>query len=101
MPTADYYVTSAPSAQNAVDILRGEWSSRFPPEAGPVEAGQWELFNDNRLTWGRARLRGLAGGSVLQLGPREGGQSYMLERAGAASVVAVEANTRAYVKCLI
>jgi hypothetical protein len=37
----------------------------------------------------------------LELGPLEGGHSYMLEQAGAARIVAVEANRDAYLKCLI
>src|SRR6187549_1828057 len=101
MPTADHYVTSPPSGQNAIDIFKGEWSSQFPPEAGEIQAGQWKLFEDTRLAWGLGRLGGIDGGNVLELGPLEAGHTYMLERAGAASVVAVEANTRAYLKCLI
>ena len=101
MPIAEQYVTSPPSPQNAVDIFKGEWSSQFPSEAGLVRAGQWSLFEDKRLAWGLEKLGGISGGNVLELGPLEAGHTYMLERAGAASVVAVEANTRAYLKCLI
>ena len=101
MPTADHYVTSPPSGQNAIDIFKGEWSSQFPPEAGEIQAGQWKLFEDTRLAWGLGRLGGIVGGNVLELGPLEAGHTYMLERAGATSIVAVEANTRAYLKCLV
>ena len=39
--------------------------------------------------------------SVLELGPLEGGHAYMLEKAGVGSVLSIEANTRAFLKCLI
>jgi hypothetical protein len=44
---------------------------------------------------------GVAEQSLLELGPLEGAHSWMLERAGAASVVAIESNTQAYLKCLV
>jgi hypothetical protein len=95
----DSYVVSAPSAQNAVDVFAGEWSSRLPLDG--VEAGPIPLFEDDRVEWALGLLGGdLTGRRVLELGPLEGGHSYLLDRAGA-SVVAVEAQTRAYLKCLI
>jgi hypothetical protein len=98
----DAYVRSAPSAQNAVDIFKGEWASRFPAALGiPVEAGGIPLFEDGRITGAIEQLGGVAGMRVLELGPLEGAHSYMLELYGAASVTAIEANTRAYLKCLI
>jgi hypothetical protein len=97
----DQYVSAAPSPQSALDIFKGEWGSKLPPEAGPLEAGQWTVFEDQRVRWGLERLGGVASKEVLELGPHEGGHSYMLQHAKAASVVAVEANTRAYLKCLI
>jgi len=39
--------------------------------------------------------------NVLELGPLEGGHSYMIERLGAESILAIEANKEAYLKCLI
>jgi hypothetical protein len=41
------------------------------------------------------------GQRVVELGPLEGGHTYMLDRMGAAEVVAVEANRRAFLRCLI
>ncbi len=38
---------------------------------------------------------------MIELGPLEGGHTYMMESLGAESVLAVEANKRAYLKCLI
>lgn len=59
------------------------------------------LFQDSRINWAAERLGGFEGLSILELGPLEGGHSYMLEQKGAARVVAIEANRRAFVKCLI
>lgn len=92
----DAYVTSAPSPQNAVDIFAGEWSSTLPG----LNAGSVPLFDDERVSWAIERFGGMTGRSVLELGPLEGGHTYQLVRAGA-TVTAIEAQTRAYLKCLI
>lgn len=94
----DEYVTAAPSAQNAVDIFKGEWSSLLPP---PLTGGAIPLFADARVAWAATQLGGFAGQRVLELGPLEAGHSFMLEQMGAASITAIEANTRAFLKCLI
>src|SRR5687768_5098242 len=95
----DSYVHSAPSPQNAADIFKGEWSSRLPLDG--VESGGAGLFDDERIKWGVEQIGGVEGKTVLDLGPLEGGHSAMFEWMGAAEVVAVEANTRAYLKCLV
>ncbi len=95
------YIAARPTAQNALNIFRGEWSSRFPSEYPELKAGTAPLFEDPRIAWGMAELGGVAGQRVLELGPLEGGHSFLLERYGAASVTAIEANTRAYLKCLV
>ena len=97
----DAYVRTAPSPQTAVDIFAGEWASRLPPPLDSVNAGIAPLYDDGRLLWGLQVLGGVAGQSVLELGPLEAGHTYMLDRAGAASILAVEASTRAFLKCLI
>lgn len=97
----DSYVKNAPSDQNAIDIFPGEWASMFPPPFNTLKAGGIPLFQDSRVAWAFERLGGVVGQNVLELGPLEGGHSYMLELAGAASVIAIEANTRAYLKCLV
>ncbi len=97
----NYFATSAPTPQIAVDILKGEWVSRFPPPLEAVQAGDAALFEDARLRWLAAELGGLDGRHILELGALEGGHSYMLEQSGAASVVAIEANTHAFLRCLI
>ena len=95
----DAYVGAAPSPQLAIDLFPGEWSSRFPEELG-VTAGAVPLFADDRITWLLEQTGDLTGRTVLELGPWEGGHTYQLGAAGA-SVTAIEANTRAYLKCLL
>jgi hypothetical protein len=97
----DSYVKTAPSDQNAVDIFTGEWASKFPPPFEHIVAGGIPLFQDSRFHWAIGALGGVQGQNVLELGPLEGGHAFILERAGVASVISIEANTRAYLKCLI
>jgi hypothetical protein len=97
----DAYIRTAPSPQNALDIFRGEWSSKLPAPLAELNAGAIGLFNDDRLQWFVTEIGGVKGKSVLELGPLEGGHTYMLEKMGAAEVTAIEANSRAFLKCLI
>ena len=95
----NHYVALPPSQQNAVDSVPG-WTGAMPPETG-LRAGNAHLYADTRIDWLLHHCFAVAGRSVLELGPLEGFHTYMLERAGAASIDAVEANTLAYVRCLI
>lgn len=102
MAILDEYVKTFPTPQNAVDIFQGEWSSIFPnEEEGPSAGGSANLFEDDRIIWAEKIIGGFQGQKVLELGPLEGGHSYMLQRRGAASIRAIEANSRAFLKCLI
>ena len=56
---------------------------------------------DERNKWLANEIGGLSGKSVLELGPLEGGHTYMLEQLGATDITSVEANARAFLKCLI
>jgi hypothetical protein len=96
----DEYVHTAPSPQNALDVFKGDWWSHVPEPAG-LKSGQLPLFADDRITWAVQALGGVKDRTVLELGPLEAGHTYMLEQAGARSILAIEANTRAYLKCLI
>ncbi len=95
------FVTSAPSAQTAIDAAPDSWASKFPPPLADINAGAAPLFEDPRVEWALARLGGVSGRAVLDLGPLEGAHSYMAERAGAERVVGVEANRNAFLKCLV
>jgi SAM-dependent methyltransferase len=97
----DVYVKAAPSHQNALDMFAGEWSSKMPAFTGlGTSPGLAELFEDARITWAGNMLGGFAGKTVIELGPLEGGHSYMMHQAGAASILSLEANSRAFMKCL-
>jgi hypothetical protein len=100
MNILDAYIKTAPSDQNILDLFDNEWSSFVPGEGRNARPGNSMLFEDGRITWMIDQLGGVSGMNVLELGPLEAGHSVMLERAGAASVLAVEANTRAFLKCL-
>lgn len=97
----------APSDQNALDLFAGEWSSQPPPDRADLKAGTMGLFDDPRIAWVQENFKemglegGLTGRDVLELGPLEGGHSFLIDRLGAKSVTAIEANARAYLKCLI
>lgn len=97
----DQYVRAAPAPQHALDIFKGEWWSSLPGEWSGLQAGQLPLFDDSRIHWAIEALGGVAGKRVLELGPLEGGHTYSLERAGAQSILAIEASRKAFLKCLI
>lgn len=86
----DGTIHEAPSPHAAVDLVK-DWITAFPVDTS---------FDDIRVSWAIERLGRLQGADVLELGPFEGAQTYLLERAGA-NVTAVEANKRNYLKCLI
>lgn len=101
MNILDEYVMNAPSEQNVLDIFKGEWSSELPGMYGLVtQPGTAKLFEDIRIVWAEETLGKFADCRILELGPLEGGHSYMLQNAGAREVVSIEANTRSFLKCL-
>ncbi len=101
MEILDSYITSSPCEQNAINIFKNEWASRLPDRFAELEAGQIPLFKDIRINWCVNNLGGITDKTILELGPLEAGHTYMLEKMGAASILSIEANTRAYLKCLI
>jgi glycosyltransferase involved in cell wall biosynthesis/SAM-dependent methyltransferase len=93
----DAHVKEPPNGQLAFKLFEGEWSSIVPGYGG----GRSDLFNDLRIKWFEAQCGGFQGKRILELGPLEGGHTYMMANAGAASVTAIESNTRAFLKCLV
>jgi len=91
------YEESAPSEQNALDLFPGQWTSKVIGFNGP---GSAELFNDPRIKWVENELGSLDDLQVLELGPLEGGHTYMLEKAGSV-VLGIESNIDAFLRCLI
>jgi hypothetical protein len=92
-------IHEAPSPQAAVRLIRN-WMTLFPAETGIQTSGSGNFFEDGRVAWAAEKLGTIAAADVLELGPYEGAQTYVLERAGA-HVTAIEANKRSYLKCLI
>jgi Methyltransferase domain len=91
-----------PSAQNAANLFKGSWFSKLPDVNGrAIASGPAGLFSDQKVIWGASQSGGLEGKSVLELGPLEGGHSFLMSSLGARRVLAVESNSRAYMKCLI
>ena len=80
MSILDQYVTSAYTPQDALDIFKGEWSSKLPEPLAGLESGSIPLFEDGRIEWALAQLGGIESKTVIELGPLEAGHSYMLER---------------------
>jgi hypothetical protein len=97
----DPLIRTPPSPQNALDAVPDRWASRLPAPYDRLRAGDAALFDDERMKWAFERLGGLEGHNVLELGPLEGGHSYMAQAAGAARVTAVEMNSKAFLKCLV
>lgn len=95
----DNYVADAPADQLAVDLFKGSWASAIPRPG--LVSGDAPLFEDGRIEWLIQHRGRFDGQTVLELGPLEGGHTYMLEQAGAASILSVEANTVAYLRCLV
>ena len=101
MDIANVYEKKSPHGQNVLDLFRGEWSSTLPDEAGLSSVpGGSALFEDGRVAWAEEVFGSFAGWNVLELGPLEGGHSYMFQRRKVRQVDAIEANTRAFLKCL-
>lgn len=101
MTILDAYSQNTPSPQNILDIFEGEWSSKMPEGSGlEVSPGAAHLFEDGRVSWAIAEFGGVDGDRILELGPLEAGHTKMLHDAGASSILAVEQNSRAFLKCL-
>ncbi len=99
----DKVIDAYPTHQNALDIFRGEWTSTLPTAlAKEFKAGPIPLFEDPRIFNVLQELGGIQNQRVLELGPLEGGHTYILHtHGGAGSVLSIESNTRAFLKCLI
>jgi hypothetical protein len=101
MSVLDQYVTSAPSAQNALDIFAGAWVSKLPEPLAELQAGPVPLFKDARIGWAAEQFGDFKDRTVLELGSLEGGHTYQIEQLGAAAILAIEANISAYLRSLI
>jgi hypothetical protein len=102
MTEAPHFFNIEPSPQNALDLFKDEWSTRLPDACGLVASrGPMRGCEDYRVEWFERVVGGFAGKKVIELGPLEGGHAYMLEQRNVATVLSIEANARAYLKCLV
>lgn len=101
MDILDAYVLTEPSHQNVLDMFHGEWSSKLPNHLNLItQPGTANLFEDNRVIWAEQTFGSFSNWKILELGPLEGGHSYMFQSRNASKITAIEANTRAFLKCL-
>lgn len=95
-----------PSHQNAVDLFEGLWASKIEEVFPGLESGPGPFFRQDTRPLVAAQHLGIVPGSlhgmsIVELGPLEGAQTYQLANLGADRIVAVEASTDAFLKCLI
>lgn len=99
------FFTNAPSHRNAHDLFADKWACDLGEIDASLPSGGMPGFRgDPRPAQAAARLGRDArfdGYDVLELGPLEAAHTYQLERLGAARITAVEANSEAFLKCLI
>ncbi len=99
MSILDQYNMNFPAHSNAIDLFKNEWSSQLP---GFDNSGVSALFNDHRIRLFEEHLDGgFKDKTVLELGPLEGGHTCMMSELGASKITSIEANQRAYMKCLV
>jgi hypothetical protein len=97
MLAADRFETRMPCAANAVEIFKDQWLSRLPL----FNQGTSNLFDDSRIMFFDQAVCGFSGKRVMELGPLEGGHTYMMSCLGAADIIAIEANKDAFLRCLV
>jgi len=90
-----------PGPQTAVDLFAGQWISEWPSPYENLTGGTVALFEDDKITWGIDQFGGVKNMRVLELGPLEGGHTFMLDRLGVSEVTAIEANKQAFLRCLV
>lgn len=103
---ASIMVQSPPSDQNAVDLFAGIWACDLSELRPGLTSGIAPLFRQDKRPRQlnealRAAGRDLYDMSILEIGPLEAAHTFQLEALGARSILAIEANTQAYLKCLI
>jgi SAM-dependent methyltransferase len=93
--TLNLYEKRFPSPSNAADLFAGQWISEIPGYG----LGSAKLFDDDRIKWFEHKCGTFRGMKILELGPYEGGHTYMMAQRGA-DVLAIEANSNSFLKCL-
>ena len=96
------YATDAATMQSTLDIFKSHWKSRLPEKFG-LSAGTQPMFEDPRVRiFGNENIPGgIAGKSILELGPFEAYNTFHFEQLGAREVISIEGNNINLLKCLI
>ncbi len=92
------YFSNFPKDESAFELFKGQWSSDIP---GFPNFGKSKLFDDQRVKWWIEKVGGLNDKRILELGPLEGGHTYMLHEAGAKNIISIESNLISFFKCLL
>ncbi len=96
-----------PSHQNAIEIFGDHWASSIEEVHPGLISGGFPMFKADQRPLIAAQHLGLTppgslnGMNILELGPLEGAHTYQLAKLGADRIVAIEANSEAYLKCLV
>jgi hypothetical protein len=98
--------TRYPSHQNAIDLFGDRWLVKLEEVYPGVVSGPGHYIRfdirpiraANQLGFVRGSLHGM---QVLELGPMEGAHTYHLSKLGADKVIAIEANSSAFLRCLV
>jgi len=91
------YDMRLPAPSNALDIFQGQWSAAIPG----FGYGTAMLTESPHVRFFEQQIGGFSGKRILELGPLEASHTYTMSKAGAAHILAIEANKNAFLKCLI
>jgi SAM-dependent methyltransferase len=102
----DKFEQRAPDHRNAIELFAGRWATHFSSVNTAGLGGTFDFVHDDPRPSLAARYLGsspgrLDGMSVLELGPLEAAHTCQLEQLGAERILAIEANSEAFLKCLI
>lgn len=90
-----------PTPFSPIELFAGQWQSLQPEHALCAQGDHLSLSReDGRILKAIEVFGGVEGARVLELGPLEGRHSYTLLRRGAAEVIGIEGNARAFQRAL-
>jgi hypothetical protein len=95
--SADRFESRMPNVRNGLDIFQGKWVCKIPF----FGYGHIGAFDDPRLSLFDAAIGGFAGKKVIELGPLDGGHTFIMSALGASEILSIEANRDAFLRCLV
>jgi len=93
----ELYDTRFPKPANAIDLFEDEWTGAIPA----FISKRAKFYDDPKIALWEDAVGGFSGKRILELGPLEASHTYALECRGAANILAIEANTHAFLRCLV